>query len=343
MATYEEVLADLAKNPKTWLVTGVAGFIGSNLLERLLLLDQVVIGLDNLSTGYGRNLEDVRGQVSRRQWARFRFVEGDVRNISVCNAACKGVDYVLHQAALGSVPRSIADPVTTNEVNVSGFLNMLVAARDANVSRFVYAASSSTYGDHPGLPKVEGVIGNPLSPYAVSKYVNELYANVFSRNFGLNSIGLRYFNVFGKRQDPSGAYAAVIPRWVYAMINDMPVEINGDGTTARDFCFVDNAVQGNLLAATACTFKESEVFNIAKGEITDLFGLFNLLSQKLREKGIEYNRAPIWKPFRVGDVKKSMADISKAKDMLGYSPKFDVDSGLDLIIDWYIRANNQAA
>lgn len=247
---YEQLLADLPKAPRTWLITGVAGFIGSNLLETLLKLDQRVVGLDNFATGHQRNLDEVQSLVTHEQWSRFNFIEGDIRQLADCKQACQGVDHVLHQAALGSVPRSLEDPIATNASNIDGFLNMLVAARDAQVQSFTYAASSSTYGDHPALPKVEENIGKPLSPYAVTKYVNELYADVFSRCYGFHTIGLRYFNVFGPRQDPNGAYAAVIPKWTAALLKGEPVFINGDGETSRDFCFVDNAVQANLLAAT---------------------------------------------------------------------------------------------
>ena len=249
MKNYQQVQNDLLAKPKVWLVTGRAGFIGSNLLEQLLLLNQTVIGLDNFATGHKHNLAEVKTEVSEQQWQGFTFIEGDIRNLADCQQAISGVDYVLHQAALGSVPRSIADPITTNATNISGFVNMLVAAKETNVESFVYAASSSTYGDHPALPKQEDNIGNPLSPYAVTKYVNELYADVFHKTQGLNSIGLRYFNVFGKRQDPDGAYAAVIPKWTAAMIDNQDVFINGDGETTRDFCFIENAVQANIMAA----------------------------------------------------------------------------------------------
>lgn len=251
MTRYGKIIFDLEQAPKIWLITGVAGFIGSNLLETLLKLGQIVIGMDNFSTGHKRNLTEVQTLVSQEQWARFTFIEGDIRSLQSCRDACADVDYVLHQAALGSVPRSVADPIATNSTNIDGFLNMLVASRDANVKSFVYAASSSTYGDHPGLPKVEDIIGKPLSPYAVTKYVNELYADVFARCYGFTAIGLRYFNVFGPRQSPEGAYAAVIPKWIAAMIKDEDVLINGDGETSRDFCFIDNTVQANLLAATS--------------------------------------------------------------------------------------------
>ncbi|MBC7733796.1 MAG: NAD-dependent epimerase/dehydratase family protein, partial [Bacteriovorax sp.] len=267
-SVYESTLAALRSEPKRWLVTGVAGFIGSNLLETLLCHDQHVVGLDNFATGHHHNLQLVEKMVTPAQWARLRFIEGDIRDLPQCHAACAGVDYVLHQAALGSVPRSINDPVTTNAVNVDGFLNMLVAARDAGVKRFVYAASSSTYGDHPGLPKVEDLIGKPLSPYAVTKYVNELYADVFARSYGVAAIGLRYFNVFGPRQDPEGAYAAVIPKWAAAILKGDLVYINGDGDTSRDFCFVANAVQANLLAATAPAEAANQVYNVAVGDQT---------------------------------------------------------------------------
>ncbi|ELV8751167.1 NAD-dependent epimerase/dehydratase family protein, partial [Vibrio vulnificus] len=251
MTKYEKIQQELVESPKTWLVTGVAGFIGSNLLEKLLKLDQTVVGLDNFATGHQHNLDEVQSLVTAEQWGRFRFIEGDIRDYASCEQAVIGVDYVLHQAALGSVPRSIADPLTTNAANITGFLNMLQAAKEAQVKSFTYAASSSTYGDHPALPKVEENIGNPLSPYAVTKYVNELYAGVYARTYGFKTVGLRYFNVFGRRQDPNGAYAAVIPKWFAAMINGEDVFINGDGETSRDFCYIDNVVQMNLLAATA--------------------------------------------------------------------------------------------
>lgn len=334
---YARVAAELRAHPKTWLVTGVAGFIGSNLLETLLLLDQRVVGLDNFSTGYVRNLDEVRSLVSPEQWARLRFIEGDIRDGDVCRAAAEGVDYVLHQAALGSVPRSLVDPVTTNAVNITGFLNMLVAARDAKVARFVYAASSSTYGDHPGLPKVEDAIGKPLSPYAVTKYVNELYAEVFARSYGFASIGLRYFNVFGKRQDPDGAYAAVIPRWTSAMIRGQDVAINGDGSTSRDFCFVENAVQANILAATATAENADQVYNVAVNARTTLNDLFAHLAQSLQGQGVRYDKQPVYGDFRAGDVLHSQADIGKARRMLGYAPTHTILQGLEVAMPWYIR------
>ncbi len=286
MSNYQNCRQALSVNPKTWLITGTAGFIGSNLLEHLLKLNQRVVGLDNFATGHQSNLDEVQSLVSPEQWSRFTFIEGDIRNLEDCARACEGVDYVLHQAALGSVPRSLNDPITTNAANITGFLNMLVAARDAGVKSFTYAASSSTYGDHPALPKVEENIGKPLSPYAVTKYVNELYAEVFARSYGFKAIGLRYFNVFGKRQDPGGAYAAVIPKWTAAMVRGEDVFINGDGDTSRDFCFIENAVQANLLAATAEDSAKNEVYNVAVGDRTTLNDLFAALKSALAENGV---------------------------------------------------------
>ncbi|WAJ35840.1 SDR family oxidoreductase [Pseudomonas sp. GOM7] len=337
MMPYDVLLQELPENPKTWLITGVAGFIGSNLLEALLKLDQRVVGLDNFATGHQRNLDEVQQVVSVEQWQRFNFIEADIRDLSACQKACDGVDYVLHQAALGSVPRSIADPITTNEVNISGFLNMLVAARDAEVKSFTYAASSSTYGDHPGLPKVEEVIGKPLSPYAVTKYVNELYADVFSRTYGFKAIGLRYFNVFGKRQDPSGAYAAVIPKWTAAMINGEDVFINGDGETSRDFCFIENTVQANLLAATSdISSTGNEVYNVAVGGRTSLNQLFSSIKESLANNGVIYTKLPVYRDFRAGDVRHSQADISKASRLLGYEPRMDIGAGISKAMPWYV-------
>ncbi|MBJ7265764.1 Vi polysaccharide biosynthesis UDP-N-acetylglucosaminuronic acid C-4 epimerase TviC [Idiomarina abyssalis] len=327
----------LLNKPKTWLITGVAGFIGSNLLEHLLNLNQRVIGLDNFATGYQKNLDEVKKQVSLEQWERFSFIEGDICNLENCKAACEGVDYVLHQAALGSVPRSINDPVSTNSANISGFLNTLVAARDANVKSFTYAASSSTYGDHPALPKVEENIGKPLSPYAVTKYVNELYADVFARTHGFKTIGLRYFNVFGKRQDPNGAYAAVIPKWTAAMLKGNEVFINGDGETSRDFCFVENAVQANILAAIADEDSKNEVYNVAVGDRTTLNELFKALKVALAENDRYCEAEPNYREFREGDVRHSQADISKAKRKLGYNPEFKVITGINKAMPWYIQ------
>jgi UDP-N-acetylglucosamine 4-epimerase len=335
MTHYEKVQADLKEHPATWLITGVAGFIGSNLLETLLKLGQRVVGLDNFATGHQYNLDEVQGLVSADQWARFTFIEGDIRCLEDCQRAVNGVDHVLHQAALGSVPRSIADPIATNQANIDGFLNMLVAARDAAVKSFTYAASSSTYGDHPDLPKVEDTIGNPLSPYAVTKYVNELYANVFARSYGFKTIGLRYFNVFGPRQDPNGAYAAVIPKWTAAMIQGDAVRINGDGETSRDFCFIDNAVQANILAATASDDGKDQVYNVAFNARTTLNQLFALIRDELAGLGVSYDEQPEYMDFRAGDVRHSQADVGKAARKLGYAPSHNVGQGLTVAMPWY--------
>ena len=326
MNHYSAVTGHLTSNPKTWVVTGAAGFIGSNLLQTLLDLDQRVIGLDNFSTGHKHNLEDVRSLVTPERWSRFSFIEGDIRDLSTCKQVCEHADYVLHQAALGSVPRSIEDPITTNANNISGFLNMLVAARDAGVKRFVYAASSSTYGDHPGLPKVEDCIGRPLSPYAVTKYVNELYADVFGRTYGFNPIGLRYFNIFGRRQDPDGAYAAVMPKWFAGMLAREPVYVNGDGETSRDFCYIDNCVQANILAATAeHPDAAGQVYNVAFGERTTLNELFALIRDRVAAQRPDLTiPEPVYRDFRSGDVRHSLADITKARTLLGYEPTHSV-------------------
>jgi UDP-N-acetylglucosamine 4-epimerase len=340
MTAYADLLARLPAEPKTWLITGVAGFIGCNLLETLLRLDQHVVGLDNFATGHRHNLHEIQQTVTPQQWSRFRFIEGDIRVQGDCRTACAGVDYVLHQAALGSVPRSLEDPITTNGANIDGFLNMLVAARDAGVARFVYAASSSTYGDHPALPKVEAVIGKPLSPYAVTKLVNEQYAEVFARAYGFRSIGLRYFNIFGARQDPNGAYAAVVPKWTAAMIRGETVYINGDGETSRDFCYIDNAVQANLLAA-ATTREDAvdQVYNVAVGERTTLNELFEAIRTLLapRFPHLAHCR-PSYRDFRAGDVRHSLADIGKAQRLLGYAPSHRIREGLAQAMDWYVRA-----
>lgn len=338
MTQYQKTQQDLVTTPKTWLVTGVAGFIGSNLLETLLKLNQTVVGLDNFATGYQKNLDEVQSLVSSEQWRRFSFIEGDIRNFADCQKACSGVDYVLHQAALGSVPRSLADPITTNEVNISGFLNMLTAARDAEVKSFTYAASSSTYGDHPGLPKVEDKIGKPLSPYAVTKYVNELYADVFARSYGFKSVGLRYFNVFGRRQDPNGAYAAVIPKWTAAMIKNDTVFINGDGETSRDFCYIENTVQANILAATTQNEEATnQVYNVAVGDRTTLNDLFNAIKSALADNGVNYEQEPTYRDFRPGDVRHSQADVRKAKNLLGYDPQFNISQGIYNAMAWYLN------
>lgn len=337
---YEKLAVQLKASPRSWLVTGVAGFIGSNLLETLLKLEQRVVGLDNFSTGFQHNLDEVRSLVSEEQWQRFTFVEGDIRTAATCRAACDGVDYVLHQAALGSVPRSIEDPLTTNENNINGFLNMLVAARDAKVQRFVYAASSSTYGDHPDLPKVEEKIGKPLSPYAVTKLVNELYAEVFAGTYNFNTIGLRYFNIFGQRQDPDGAYAAVIPKWFAGLVKNETVYINGDGETSRDFCFIENCVQANILAATAADgVATNQVYNVAYGERTTLNALYKLIKERVVVCNAQAQQAePQYRDFRAGDVRHSLADISKARNLLGYAPQFSVIKGLDKAAQWYLQS-----
>ena len=385
MTAYQQLQTRLPTEPRTWLVTGVAGFIGSNLLETLLKLNQRVVGLDNFATGHQRNLDEVQTLVTPAQWTNFRFIKGDIRNQADCQQAMtwtpdllpllqgegRGegspnsipVDYVLHQAALGSVPRSLEDPVTTNSANITGFLNMLVAARDAKVKSFTYAASSSTYGDHPALPKVEDAIGKPLSPYAVTKYVNELYAEVFARCYGFNAIGLRYFNVFGPRQDPNGAYAAVIPKWTAALLQGDAVYINGDGETSRDFCFVANAVQANLLAATVSTHSPAlpplpqgegrgegspnpapttpspavnQVYNVAVGDRTTLNILFALLRDNLAAYGVSASAQPVYRDFRAGDVRHSQADISKAQRLLGYAPTHRLAEGVAEAMPWYV-------
>lgn len=337
MSRYEEVKKDLQANPKTWLVTGVAGFVGSNLLETLLKLDQTVVGLDNFSTGYQKNLDEVQGLVIPEQWRRFKFIEGDIRELETCHQVCNGVDYVLHQAALGSVPRSLADPIATNASNITGFLNMLVAGRDAKVKSFTYAASSSTYGDHSALPKVEESIGKPLSPYAVTKYVNELYADVFAKCYGFSTIGLRYFNIFGQRQNPNGAYAAVIPKWVSSMLKDETIYINGDGETSRDFTFVENAIQANLLAATSTSVARNHVYNVAFGDRTTLNQLYYALLNALTLRGVPYRKTPIYRDFRPGDIQHSHADIDKANRLLGYEPQFNIYRGIDVAIFWYLK------
>lgn len=337
--TYAGVQDELRRNPRVWLVTGAAGFIGSNLLEALLNLDQLVVGLDNFSTGYQKNLDQVQDMVGPARWRGFRFVQADIRDLNACRDAVRDADYVLHQAALGSVPRSLEDPLETNSSNVTGFLNMLTAARDARVRRFVYAASSSTYGDHPGLPKVEQAIGRPLSPYAVTKYVNELYAEVFASCYGFSCIGLRYFNIFGPRQDPDGAYAAVIPKWFATLLEGQTPFINGDGETSRDFCFVDNAVQANILAARARDPEAlNQVYNIAYGQRTTLNELFGLIRDLVAARHPAASEiVPEYRDFRPGDVRHSLADISKAARLLGFAPEYSVQEGLRLAADWYMH------
>ena len=350
MSKYEELQKELKNNQYTWLVTGAAGFIGSNLVEKLLTLNQKVVGLDNFETGYQHNLDQAIGDAITKYpplergrdgvgVKNFKFIEGDIRDIETCHEACKGVDYVLHQAALGSVPRSIEDPIRTNKANIDGFLNMLVAARDAKVKRFVYAASSSTYGDHPDLPKVEDKIGNPLSPYAVTKLVNELYAQVFAKTYNFNTIGLRYFNIFSKRQDPNGAYAAVIPKWTEALIKGKPLYINGDGETSRDFCYIDNTVQMNLLAATTENPKATnQTYNVAHNQRTTLDELYQLIKEQLTVHCQLPTDNLIYQDFRAGDVRHSQADIAKAQTLLNYQPIQDIKQGLNEAMEWYVKS-----
>ncbi|MEM9253857.1 MAG: SDR family oxidoreductase [Pseudomonadota bacterium] len=339
MSAYQALLLRLREQPARWAVTGAAGFIGSHLVEQLLVLGQEVVGLDNFATGYQENLNHIQAGVASEAWDRFTFIEGDICDADACREVCRGARYVLHQAALGSVPRSIADPVLSNRANIDGFLNMIVAARDAEVDRFVYAASSSTYGDHKALPKVEDTIGKPLSPYAVTKYVNELYAQVFAQAYDMDSIGLRYFNVFGPRQDPRGAYAAVIPRWFEQLCQGGTPQINGDGETSRDFCFIANTVQANFLAAT-CRRPEAanQVYNVAVGDRTSLNSLFatirTLVAQRIDSVA---ETKPLYADFRDGDVRHSQADISKASELLGFVPTHSVEQGLVETADWFLN------
>jgi len=344
MTRYEELQDYLLTNQSTWLVTGVAGFIGSNLLEKLLTLNQKIVGLDNFETGYQANIDeainDAEKLTGKSLRANFKFINGDIRELKDCREACSGVDYVLHQAALGSVPRSIDNPINTNSANVDGFLNIIVSSKEAKVRRFVYAASSSTYGDHPDLPKVEDKIGNTLSPYAVTKLVNELYASVFAKTYGFKAIGLRYFNVFGKRQDPNGDYAAVIPKWVLAILNKEDLFINGDGQTSRDFCYINNTVQVNLLAATTSNNDAiDQVYNVAYGDSTSLNELHKIIETGLiqRIEGLK-KKKPIHRDFRIGDVLHSLADISKAKSLIHYQPSHNINEGLNEALDWYVKS-----
>jgi len=345
MTIFEQSLKNLQKNPKKWVITGVAGFIGSNLLEKLLMTGQTVIGIDNFETGHQKNIDmavlEAESFCKKNNilFGSFEFLQGDIRDLNTCYEITSNADYVLHQAALGSVPRSIDNPIDTNEVNITGFLNMLHASKENNIKRLIYAASSSTYGDHPDLPKVEAKIGNPLSPYAVTKYVNELYAKVYKNVYNIDTIGLRYFNIFGKRQDPNGSYAAVIPKWIKAIMNGEEVFINGDGTTSRDFCYIDNAIQMNILAATTSNINAlNEIYNVAVGDRTSLTELYNLISSDLAEKiSKKVLKEAVYRDFRPGDVKHSLADISKAKRLLGYAPSHNIIKGLEKTIDWYVR------
>ncbi|SAL01132.1 UDP-glucose 4-epimerase [Caballeronia pedi] len=335
-ATQRDLCERLSSGSHRWLVTGAAGFIGSNLVETLLMLEQEVRGMDNFATGHQHNLDEVRQRVGEARWSRFSFHEADIRDVAACERAVAEMDFVLHQAALGSVPRSVKDPITTHDVNASGFLNMLDASRRAGVRRFVYAASSSTYGDEPNLPKREERIGNPLSPYAVTKLVNEIYAGVYARTYGFASVGLRYFNVFGPRQDPNGAYAAVIPKWIAAMLAGDEVQINGDGETSRDFCYVGNVVQMNLRAALCEDLRASEVYNVAVGDRTTLKDLFNVIRVGLGSHGFSYDNAPVFGEFRAGDVRHSQADVSKARADLAYAPLLNLRAGMSDALPWYI-------
>lgn len=337
MSAFERVRDELRRDRRRWLVTGAAGFIGSNLVEELLRLDQQVIGIDNFATGYPGNLDEVHSLVGEQRWRSFQFIKADIRDKEACYNATTGIDYVLHQAALGSVPRSLADPHTTNEVNISGFLNILDASQRNGVRSFVYASSSSTYGDYPGLPKVEDAVGKLLSPYSVTKYANELYAGVFSHIYGLTTVGLRYFNVFGPRQDATSTYSAVIPKWVAAMVGNAPILIYGDGTTSRDFCFIANVVQANVLAATVLAGGKASIFNVACGDRTSLDDLFDYIRRALENEGVRYDRPAEKVAFRPGDVLHSQADIGRAQRALGYEPSHDIRAGLKKSISWYVR------
>jgi len=339
MTQYEKVKQELRKNPKTWLITGVAGFIGSNLAEALLKLNQKVISLDNFATGHRYNLEHIKNSVSKEQWKNFTFVEGDITNYETCQSITKNVDIVLHQAALGSVPRSIDNPVVSNNANVTGFLNMLTAAEENGVKRFVYASSSSVYGDSKELPKVEERTGNVLSPYAVTKAVNELYMGVFHKCYGFESIGLRYFNVFGKRQDPNGAYAAVMPKWIGQILNGEDVYINGDGETSRDFTYIDNVVQMNILAGTTTNSEAfAKAYNTAAGGRETLNNLYSAITKGLKDNLLELKiKEPIYRDFRAGDIRHSNANIDSARELLGYEPTHTLEEGLKESIEWYIN------
>jgi len=343
MNEYDKIKENLKKNQNTWLITGVAGFIGSNLLEKLLILNQKVIGLDNFDTGYQHNIDqaikDANKTSDKNLGNNFKFINGDIRSLNDCKNACHGVDYVLHQAALGSVPRSIEDPINTNKANIDGFLNILVASKESKVKGFVYATSSSTYGDYPGLPKVEDKTGKPLSPYAVTKAVNELYANVFANTYGFKTIGLRYFNVYGKRQDSNSSYAAVIPKWVSAILNNEDVFINGDGETSRDFCYIDDTVQINILAATNNNEDANDqIYNVALNKRTSLKKLYQIIENRIMEKTkVLKKKDPIYRDFRDGDVRHSQANIDKARKLLNYDPKYPISEGMDKAIDWYIN------
>ena len=338
MTAFEQLLETFKTEQKIWLVTGNAGFIGSNLTEFLLRHHQKVVGLDNFSTGYQYNIDDILSSVGVEAEKNFTFIEGNTWDMETCVKACQGVDIILHQAALGSVPRSIADPVTSNESNITGFLNMLTAAKNAGIKRFVYASSSSVYGDSKELPKVEERTGNLLSPYAAMKMTNELYAGVFQKTYGMETLGLRYFNVFGRRQDPNGAYAAVIPKWAGSLLKGEDVYINGDGETSRDFTYIDNVIQMNLLAGTTeNTEAFGEAFNVAVGGRNTLNELYVLINKELDAHINAFSKKEaIYRDFRVGDIRHSNADISKAQNMIGYAPTHDIYQGMEEAIEWYI-------
>jgi len=339
MSAFDELLKSFKTNQSRWLVTGTAGFIGSNLAEFLLKHNQKVIGLDNFSTGYQKNIDAIYNAIDSKYHANFEFIEGDICDLSTCKKVCEHVDMILHQAALGSVPRSIEDPITSNLSNVTGFLNLLTTAKDKNIRRFIYASSSAVYGDSKELPKVESNIGDPLSPYAVTKRTNELYAKVFASTYGVEVIGLRYFNVFGQRQDPQGAYAAVIPKWIQALLNNEPVYIYGDGETSRDFCYIDNVIQANLLAASTNNQEAlGEVFNVAVSDRTTLNELYTLIHDELEAALPNFQRQQVsYQDFREGDIRHSNANISKAKKLLGYEPTHTISNGMHLSIKWYIK------
>jgi len=337
MIGYSKIKHELVESPKTWLITGVAGFIGSNILEELLNLNQKVVGLDNFSTGYQENLDQIKTEINKKHWNNFTFIEGDICNLQDCDKALEGVQYVIHQAALGSVPRSIKTPLKSNNSNVTGFLNILNAAKDRKVESFTYASSSSVYGDQMDLPKVENKTGNPLSPYALTKAINEYYASVYSINYGFHSIGLRYFNVFGKRQNPNGEYAAVIPKWISSIASNENIIINGDGSTSRDFCFIENVVQMNILSALSNKECKNQVYNVAYGESTSLAELFSMIKEILQDLGMSYKLKPSHKDFRQGDIKHSLADISKARTKLNYAPQYDIKNGLIKAIPYYLE------
>jgi len=338
MELFQTLLKRFETQQKRWLITGCAGFIGSNLMEFLLKHNQKVVGVDNFSTGYQHNIDEVLQSVGNKNAMNFTLIEGDIADLETCTKACKGVDIVLHQAALGSVPRSIDDPITSNRSNVTGFLNMLTAAKDAGIKRFVYASSSSVYGDSKALPKVEERVGDLLSPYAVMKYTNEIYAQVFQKTYGMETIGLRYFNVFGRRQDPHGAYAAVIPKWVSSLLEGEEVYINGDGETSRDFTYIDNVIQMNLLAGTTENEKAfGEVFNVAVGGRNTLNELYELINKELKRYLPTFKeQKAIYRDFRAGDIRHSNADIAKAKAIVGYNPTHTIYEGMEEAIEWYI-------